>query len=60
MDLDRLHSDPEDGVVGLDDPPPGGYPEATGRVHGTLERWKRAVDGRWFGRRPGLESAADR
>ena len=50
VDLDPFYGEPDDGVAGADDPPPGGYLKATGRVPGVLKRWKRAVDGRWFGR----------
>jgi hypothetical protein len=54
VDLDRLYGEPDDATVGAaDDPPPGGYLKATGRVPGLLKRWARAVDGRWFGCRPG-------
>jgi hypothetical protein len=48
--LDRLHGEPDETRAGVDDPPPGGYLKATGRVPGLLKRWARAVDGRWFGR----------
>jgi hypothetical protein len=50
VDLDRLYGEPDDGTAVVDDPPPGGYLKATGRVPGLLKRWARAVDGRWFGR----------
>jgi hypothetical protein len=50
VDLDILYGEPDENVAGSDDPAPGGYVEATGRVPGVLKRWTRAVDGRWFGR----------
>jgi hypothetical protein len=50
VDPDRLYGEPDEGIAGVDDPPPGGYLKATGRVPGLLKRWARAVDGRWFGR----------
>jgi hypothetical protein len=46
VDLERLYGEPDDGTVAVDNPPPGGYLKATGRVPGLLKRWKRAVDGR--------------
>jgi hypothetical protein len=61
VDLDRLYGEPDGATaVVADDPPPGGYLKASGRVPGLLKRWARAVDGRWFGCRPGLELTADR
>ncbi|MBW0090365.1 hypothetical protein I4I73_16390 [Pseudonocardia sp. KRD-184] len=50
VDLDKLYGEPDDSTAGVDDPDPGGYLKATGRVPGTLKWWNRAVDGRWFGR----------
>jgi hypothetical protein len=50
VDLDRLYGEPDETGAGVDDPPPGGYLKATGRVPGLLKRWARAVDGGWFGR----------
>ncbi|MHA6629155.1 hypothetical protein ACU61A_27285 [Pseudonocardia sichuanensis] len=50
VDLNRLYGEPDEGVAGFDDPPPGGYLNATGRVPGLLKRWARSTDGRWFGR----------
>jgi hypothetical protein len=58
VDLDRLYGEPDDGTAGVDDPPPGGYLKATGRVPGLLKRWARAVDGRWFGCGASLELTA--
>jgi hypothetical protein len=50
VDLDQLYGEPDEGTAAVDDPPPGGYLKATGRVPGLLKRWARAIDGRWFGR----------
>jgi hypothetical protein len=50
VDLDRLYGQPDESTAGVDDPPPGGYLKATGRVPGLLKRWTRALDGRWFSR----------
>jgi hypothetical protein len=50
VDLDRFYGDPDPTTTGFEGTPPGGYLKATGRVPGTLKRWTRAVDGRWFGR----------
>jgi hypothetical protein len=60
VDLDTFYGEPDEPIAGFDDPPPGGLLKATGRVPGLLKRWTRAVDGRWFGCRPGLELTADR
>lgn len=60
VDLDRLYGEPDEGTATVDDPPPGGYLKATGRVPGLLKRRARAVDGRWFGCRPGSELTTDR
>jgi hypothetical protein len=50
VDLDQLYGTPDESIAGFDDDPlPGGLLQATGRVPGLLKRWKRAVDGRWFG-----------
>jgi hypothetical protein len=57
--LDQLYG-PPDSPGPIADPPPGGLLVATGRVPGLLKRWTRAVDGRWFGCRPGLTFTADR
>jgi hypothetical protein len=56
--LDRLYG-PPDSPDPIADPVPGGLLVATGRVPGLLKRWTRAVDGRWFGYRPGLELTGD-
>src|SRR5437879_80158 len=51
VDLDLFYGEPDGSVAAVsDDPPPGGYLKATGRVPGVLKRWTQAVDGRWFGR----------
>lgn len=60
VDLDTFYGKPGEDLAGFDDPPPGGYLKATGRVPGLLKRWTRAVDGRWFGCRPGLYLTVDR
>jgi hypothetical protein len=59
VDLDQLYGTPDENVAGVDDPPPGGWLKASGRVPGVLKRWRRAIDGRWFGCRPGLELTVD-
>jgi hypothetical protein len=57
VDLEAFYG-PDKGSI--EDPPPGWLLKATGRVPGVLRWWKRSLDGRWFGCRPGLELTADR
>lgn len=50
VDLSAFYGPTDGSVAGVEDPPPGGWLVATGRVPGLLKWWVRAVDGRWFGK----------
>lgn len=39
VDLDRFYGEPDQSIAGCDDPPPGGYLKATGRIPGLQKRW---------------------
>jgi hypothetical protein len=39
VNLDRFYGEPDPSIGGVDDPPPGGYLKASGRVPGVLKWW---------------------
>jgi hypothetical protein len=49
VDLVGFYGEPDESVAGFDEPVPGGVLQVGCRVPGMLKRWRRSVDGRWFG-----------